>query len=327
MAAETEVQPPEGNAPEGDQPNTPVFTDAEVTTSSHFADYKADPAKSRESNFAAAMEFARGKMAAEHQPSGEKPNDPKHVPYARFKEMNDRAKAAEDRSVKLEAKFDALIEQMSGQQQPAPPPEPELPKFDFAANQEAMVAAVDDSDSAAVGKLHMEALEGLRQQLTADFNSKLEEVVQQGATQSGNAVAIANLYQRHPQLNPQHPQYDQQTASLFNAAAAGFNDANTPPGLAIQKAEEHLTKLKVIGAAPPAPGMPGAAPTNPLEQMLNTPTQRSAQPTLGGTNGKPSQNKEFNFKAIEAMDPDDFDMAWKQGTFNDLRGDNHQPTL
>lgn len=202
-----------------------------------------------------------------------KPTDKQLIPRARFNELNDQKKAAENRVKELEARLNSNV----------PPTQ-----YDFDAKEKEYMDAVLEGD-------HAKAL-ALRKDIRAAEMDLARTVATQTAAQAKEATkaeldfdsTVQSIETDYPAFDQTSPEYNQDLVDEALELHASFVGRGYTPAAAMRKAVNYVTKVNGLVAkseqtAPPAPTPPPRTQPSTVKSKLDT--AASQPPMQQGTSG------------------------------------------
>lgn len=262
-------------------------------------------------------------------PPASPPQDPPRerppIPYDRFKEVNDKKKAAEAEAEQLRAKLAAFEKG----QPPAPTPAaPTPPAYDFAAKEEEYGQLLLDGRTQDAAKLRAEINGELVKQITTEVTTKATQ--QTAATISQADVtksidALANDFSiKYPALDDASPDYNDEAVEQAKVLYAGYTGVRgMDPVSAFKKAVQDVVKLydlKDASAPPPAPAPAPTPPPAPRKPVKEAVAAAAAQPPATVGTGSANGTAGVNHIEVNNLTDEQFD-ALPAATKARLRGD------
>lgn len=160
------------------------------------------------------------------------------IPKARFDEVNERMKKAENKVKDLEAQVQTLVSKKEETNEPA------VPEFDFDAAEERYSEAILDGDTKSAKAIRAEIREAERAQFMAEARKTASEGDAKTRDELELDKAGLELEQKYPELVEGNEEYNSQAYDELMELYAGFaRSGKYTRAAALRKAGESIAKI------------------------------------------------------------------------------------
>lgn len=262
--------------------------------------------------------------AVEMDQAEDKQSQSHMIPKARLDTQIAKTRDLEHENIRIQEQLRLMQEQMNQIQNPVQP-EPEAPKFDYAAKSEEMNEAILEGEKDQAAAILQEILSEQRKDIESNIMQNVEQTIGMNSREIQMKQELESttkqLEQDYPQFNPENAEiYDQEVVDNVNRLMTAYTYMKDNQGYAMYTPATALQEAvkTLVGAPQTAEAEPEAQPQPKANLKKKIQASNQQPPELRGDSGADHGSEKT--MDVFAMPEEEFD-ALPASTIRKLRGD------